>query len=159
MIRVEITSTGVTQALLRMDARIVRMSDHSNELEAATEIVYEATRQWYDGDGGGEWPQLAESTVNRKASQGYSDPERPLYASGNLYESATSSTGPLSFKMHPGPDSILIGVEWQNGGWQIPVLLSDGTSRMPARPIWPGHASTEYSEMRRKLTDLMMHRL
>jgi hypothetical protein len=119
---------------------------------------------WYDSDGGGTWPQLAESTVQRKASQGYSDPERPLFAEGNLYESATSPNGPYSFKMMAGMQSVVLGVDWSRGRWQIPVVHFYGTTDagrdhntvIPARPIWPSHDSAEYAEMRAAITVLML---
>ena len=161
---IEIASTGVTEALVRNNARIARLSNLEPELMAGTEAIYAATESWYDSQGDGSWPKLAPSTIASKVSQGYSDPERPLYAEGNLRESATSPNGPRSFRMLVGLQGVVIGVDWDRGGWQIPVVLSRGTDnagrdhnvRIPPRPIWPGHDSLEYGAMRAKITLLMM---
>jgi hypothetical protein len=66
------------------------LEDLAPELIAASDVIYEHTRQNFETRGDGGWPPLAESTVQRKTSQGYAEPDRPLYAEGNLFESATS---------------------------------------------------------------------
>lgn len=138
-------SEGATEIVQRMNARIARLHDMRPELIRAAEIVHEGTRQWYDSRGEGTWPELAESTIERKASAGYPEPERPLFAEGNLYESVTSLAGPYAFMVMPDDHTVVIGADWDEGGWQIPVVLSEGTenagaghnTRIPPRPIWP----------------------
>lgn len=119
---------------IRMEA----LRDMSFRLERATEVVYEHTRRRFEEQGGGEWPPLAESTVARKQSQGYSEPERILYAEGNLFESATSPYGPYSYRIIE-PLHAVIGIDWSESGVQIPTVLSEGNPErnLPARSIWP----------------------
>jgi hypothetical protein len=162
---IRLDTVGVTEALVRMDARIKRMSDPEPVLDAMSDRVYEATARWYDSDGAGTWPALAASTIARKTSRGSADPGRPLYDTGSLYQSATSPSGPYSFKMHPNPWEVVIGVDWALGGWQIPVVHFYGTQTagagnatvIPPRPIWPAHGSSDYAQMRVEMTELMMH--
>jgi hypothetical protein len=114
-------------------------------LMRAAEVVYDWTRQRFDQWGNGDWPPLAESTVQKKTQAGYAEPDRPLYAEGNLYESVTSQSGPYSVPIqivdNDEAQGIVISVDWEEGGWQIPTLLSVGTQQsggnLPARPIWP----------------------
>jgi hypothetical protein len=167
VLTIDVVSTGVTEALIRLNAKATRLSDLSPELEKATELVYSATRAWYDSDGGGRWPPLAASTIRSKQHRGSASPERPLYDTGKLYESATSPSGPYSFKMWTGLNAVVIGVDWERGGWQIPVVHFYGThtagrghsTTIPARPIWPDHDSMEYLTMRESLTELMLRGL
>lgn len=105
-------------------------------LAEAGKLVREATRQRFETRGFGEWPPLAESTVIRKQSLGYPDPARQLFAEGNLFESASSAHGPYSYTILE-PTFIIVGVDWSEGPWQIPVVLSEGNDRLPPRPIWP----------------------
>ncbi len=163
-IDLDVTTSGATSILVGLDARAKRLIDLEPELTEAMGVVYEATREWYDSDGEGEWPPLAASTVADKVSQGYADPERPLYADGNLYESATSPYGPYSFHLLAGLNGIVFGVDWARGRWQIPVVHFYGTSdagkdhnvRIPARPIWPRPGSASYLAMMDKLNELML---
>lgn len=132
---------GVDEAMLVLRQRMARLADMTIPLAKATGVVYEATRQHYETN---DWPPLAESTIARKASQGYAEPDRPLYAEGNLFESATSPSGPYSTVVHPTPHSVVLGIDWDVGGWQIPMVLSEGTQTagrghstvIPSRPIW-----------------------
>jgi hypothetical protein len=161
---ITIESVGATEIVLRAKTRAARLTDLTPELEAGTELIYEATRQWYDSAGDGTWPQLAESTIQRKASQGFAEPERILYAEGNLYESATSPSGPYSFRTTTGQNDVLIGVDWNEDGWQIPVVHYYGTDNagashnvhIPARPIWPAETSHEAEEMRLGIGELLL---
>jgi hypothetical protein len=135
-----ITSSGVTQAIASLDLHLAHLTDLSHRLEEASDVVYEETRHRFDTEGDGDWPQLAESTIAKKEAQGYGEPARILYAEGNLYESATSPAGPYSLRMHirtTGKQSIVMLVDFENGGWQIPTVLAEGNDRLPARPIWP----------------------
>jgi hypothetical protein len=134
--RVDITSIGATKILVGMTARMARLADLYPEMEQASELFYDETRAWYDSRGDGTWAPLAASTIAAKISQGRSDPGRPLYAEGNLRESATSASGPYSYRIIDHR-SVIMGVDWDVGGWQIPMILSYGDSRIPARPIWP----------------------
>lgn len=133
----KITTSGATQIDLRLSRRIAALRNLRPQLEEATLLVYEATRQRFDSGGDGEWPPLAESTVARKASQGAGEPEKILYEFGNLYESATSPSGPYSTQIFPTDHAVVIGVDWEEHGHQIPMVLSEGDGHVPARPIWP----------------------
>ncbi len=136
-----IRTAGVTQAAYRLDVVARRLGDMRPQLEAATLAVYEHTRQRFESAGDGEWPPLAESTVARKESQGYAEPQRELFATGNLFESATSPQGPYSNRLVTEHQAVIqvLGVGEDGGGDPelVPVYLSEGTDRMPARPIWP----------------------
>jgi hypothetical protein len=164
MTEIIVTSSGATEILVGLDARIAKLTDMDSLLESATDIVYDATEQWFESAGEGTWPELAESTVTSKATQGYSDPGKPLYAAGNLFQSVTSPNGPYSFRVHSSTSSISIGADWEEGGYQIPVVLSEGTDsagpahnvRIPARPIWPQHGSGAYSDMMSNIAKLML---
>jgi hypothetical protein len=136
MLRVQMKSARTTGAQRRVEMIASQLTDFRVPLAAAADYVREQTRQRFEARGFGEWPPLAESTVARKASQGYADPTRQLYASGNLFESVTSAHGPYSFTELTST-FVVIGVDWQVNGWQIPVVLSEGAGNIPARPIWP----------------------
>jgi hypothetical protein len=137
----EIKSTGGAQAIASLDLHAAHFGDLHSRLEAASDLVYERTRQRFDSEGDGEWPELSEATVAKKVSQGYGEPARILYAEGNLYESATSPMGPYSnriFDRSLGHESVAMLVDWENDGWQIGTVLAEGSDRgLPARPIWP----------------------
>lgn len=134
-------STGHSQAIALLEHHALVVEDMSARLDEASDYVYEATRHRFDTEGEGEWPELTEATVAKKVSQGYSEPERILYAEGNLYESATSPNGPYSQRFHhdtPGRQSVIMLVDWDLDGWQIPSVLAEGSPRgLPPRPIWP----------------------
>lgn len=161
---VEFQSTGATEIVLRNRARAAHLLDLTPELDQASDLVYEATREWFDSAGGGTWPQLAESTIAQKISQGAAEPERALYREGNLYESVTSPSGPYSFRHHPDGHSVAIGADWDQGGTQIPVVLSEGTDHagvgghtmIPARPIWPDEEGYEATRMRLAIGELFL---
>jgi hypothetical protein len=123
-------------------------------LQRAAQVVYDWTRQRFDQWGDGDWPPLAESTVTKKTQAGFAEPDRPLYAEGNLYESVSSEHGPYSVPLQFTDDDehheVVISVDWQEGGWQIPTLLSVGTDRMPARPIWPPTSDPAFMDDVRK---------
>ncbi len=141
---VTVKAYGTDEIVAAIDAKLARLADLTVPLTEATGIVYEQTRQHFESAGDGQWPPLAESTIARKASQGVAEPERALYASGNLFESATSPSGPYSTIEHPSPHSVVMGIDWDEDGWQIPMVLSQGTSTagrghhtvIPGRPIW-----------------------
>lgn len=141
MLRVQLRSTKTSGPQRRVDMIADRLTDFRVPLTEATAFVRERTRQRFEARGFGEWPVLAESTVVRKVSQGYPDPTRQLYATGDLFESVTSAHGPYSFTMMHDTWAA-IGVDWQSGGWQIPVVLSEGDDRIPARPIYPRDRAT-----------------
>jgi hypothetical protein len=104
-----------------------RLTNFEPALVKAAEYIREQTRQRFEMRGMGEWPPLAESTVERKVSQGAPYPEAPLRGmTGNLYESVTSAHGPYSYTVLE-PTFIVIGVDWNVGGWQIGAVLSEGT--------------------------------
>lgn len=133
-------ATGDRQIARSLESRALQMENLSTRLEKASDLIYEDTQHRFDTEADGEWPPLSESTVAKKASQGYGEPARALYATGDLYESATSPHGPFSQRIlvrNATEQQIIMLVDWDSDGWQIPVLLSEGDERLPARPIWP----------------------
>jgi hypothetical protein len=141
-------STGANQMLAALESRALHAEQMSGRLDKASDLIYQETAHRFDTEGDGIWPQLSESTVAKKESQGYGEPAQPLYAEGNLYESATSPNGPYSDRLHTdsvGTQQVIMLVDWENDGWQIPTVLSEGTDdagrshdvRIPSRPIWP----------------------
>jgi hypothetical protein len=137
----QITSSGASQALANLELYALSAESVHKRLERASDYIYEMTRQRFEEQGDGEWPELAESTVAKKESQGYSDPSRILFAEGNLFESATSPNGPYSLRVfidEPGHHTVSMIVDWDSDGWQIATVLAEGNDRgLPARPIWP----------------------
>lgn len=144
MLTVQLKPVNLTGPQRSIDLLASRLTDFRVPLAEAGAYVREQTRQRFEARGFGEWPPLAESTVLRKVSLSYPDPERQLFAEGDLFESATSPNGPYSYTILE-PTFIVIGVDWAEGPWQIPVVLSEGTNdagvnhnvKIPARPIWP----------------------
>lgn len=136
-----ITTSGVSQAIAAMSVRAGDDAHMHDRLERASDYVYEMTRQRMDEQGEGEWPPLADATVAKKASQGYSDPARILFADGNLFDSATSPNGPYSNRLfidEPGHHEVAMIVDWDSDGWQLGSVLAEGNDRgLPPRPIWP----------------------
>lgn len=163
MLLFELESTGATAIVLGLRRRVAEMDDMEVRLDAASDTVYETTRAWFDSRGEGKWPELAESTLRGKRRHRY--PEDPLVMTGALRDSATSPHGKYSFRLHPGIDDVVMGIDWERGGWQIPAVHfygthtagRDHTTTIPPRPIWPSHDSALYMEMRLKLRDLMFH--
>src|ERR1700729_2375132 len=118
-------STGASQMVARLELLAVHAEEISDRLDKASDLIYGETAHRFDTEGDGTWPPLAESTVTKKESQGYGEPAKPLYAEGNLYESATSPNGPYSARLHTdsaGTQQVVMLVDWENDGWQIPVV-------------------------------------
>lgn len=155
MARVVVETHGVTQALLRNRERIVHLEDLSLELEHAAGEVRHATQQWFDSQGEGSWPELAEATIAQKQALGVDSPETPLVRWGLLRDSLISPTGPYSFTLR-GHDWIGVGVDWAENGWQIAVVLSEGDATHPARHIWPPQESAESVRMRTSIGELLL---
>lgn len=154
--RIVVESVGATQILVRNRARIARLKDLSTELDAAQKVFYGAEESWFDSKGNGTWPELAESTIRSKTAMGVSEPDRPLVAFGSLRSSVTSSSGPYSFVHRLSPYEIVIGANWDIGGWQIPTVLSEGDATHPARHIWPSHESEDAVRMRASIGELLL---
>lgn len=74
---------------------------------------------------GDPWEHLAASTVRSKRSKGYLTPEWPLVATGDMMASATSSEGPFS-EGETLESEAWLGVDWEENGYQIPVLHQEG---------------------------------
>lgn len=148
MLTVQLTHADMEGPQRTVSLIASRLTDFRVPLAEGAKLVREATRQRFESRGLGEWPPLAEATVMRKAALNLSDPPRQLFASGDLFESATSANGPYSYTVLE-PTFVVIGVDWSEGPWQIPVVLSEGTSdagvqhnvHIPARPIWPASAT------------------
>ncbi len=141
-------STGANQMLATLELHALHAEQVSERLDKASDLIYQETAHRFDTEADGTWPQLSESTVAKKESQGYGEPAKPLFSEGNLYESATSPNGPYSERLHTdsaGTQRVVMLVDWGNDGWQIPVVLSEGTEdagrshdvHIPSRPIWP----------------------
>jgi hypothetical protein len=141
-------TVGATQMLATLDAQIAHLAGLDARLDKASDLVYQETAHRFDTEADGEWSGLTESTIAKKESQGYGEPAQALYAEGNLYESATSPNGPYSDRLHidsATAKQVVMLVDWENDGWQIPVVLSEGTEtagvdhniEIPIRPIWP----------------------
>lgn len=81
----------------------------------------------FDTEGRGEWAELAPSTIERKATEGY--PSKILQATEALYDSLTGGLGAAGHVEHITEDEILYGttVPWAQ-------YHQSGTSKMPARP-------------------------
>jgi hypothetical protein len=145
---IKVTSMGFTQIQLGLDRRIAALRDMRPQLEAAAEVVYAATRERFDSRGNGQWAPLADSTVARKTAGGAVQPDRVLFEMGDLYESATSPTGPYSSMVLPTDHAVVLAINWEEDGYQIPQVLSQGAGdggafpgrgkwHIPPRPIWP----------------------
>ena len=143
-----LASSGGTQMIAALELHAMHVENMAARLEKASDFLYEETAHRFDTEANGTWPPLAESTVAKKESQGYGEPAKALYAEGNLYESATSPYGPYSERLYvhsEGSQRIVMLVDWENDGWQIPPVLSEGTetagvghkTTIPSRPIWP----------------------
>jgi hypothetical protein len=134
-----------TAALALIDHVVRNLAGMRPALEEVVAAVYDRTREHLDawGQDGGSmlfaWPPLADSTVAHKQAAGYPEPMRPLYETGALYESATSPDGPYSFQVIDHQRAV-IGIDWDEDGWQIPYLHQYGTihdgGNLPARPIF-----------------------
>ena len=145
--------------MLKAKWEAARLENLRPEVDAAIDLLYDETRSWMDSQGYGSWPALADSTVESKISQGLAEPSRPLFAYGNLYESATSAHGPYSYRVDV-PGGAVIGVDWAEGSWQIPMVLAYGAGpggrfpqgrhsaawHIPPRPIWPEGARVDLLE-------------
>lgn len=127
-------------------------------LEEATNLLYRFTREKFDTLGAGDWAPLAESTIIRKESQGFPDPERPLFASGDLYESATSPYGPYSVLLIE-EGRALVQVDWDKDGIQIPTLHSQGAENLPQRRIWPSMDEPIGDALALAIRELLMGRV
>ena len=153
--QIEISVARVTRSLEKMDKR----------LEASADVVRKYTAQRFEARGFGEWPELAPATIQAKERTGADDPERQLFETGGLMDaittpggSGTTPDGPSGWQVvdsSPGGFSrVAFGVDWDNGGWQIPVLLDAGDGvRLPARPIWP--TGSEADRMKAEIADVL----
>lgn len=156
---------GMSVIMEAVDAHVAHLASINLLMEEAAEIVYAATKVWMESSGDGSWAKLAPSTVEAKTSQGALEPERILYFWGNLYESATSKTGPNSFYT-PAPDGVVFGVDMEKRGYQVAEVLAMGSDatgpahneHLPARPIWPPLTSMMGQEIAAQIADLLLGR-
>lgn len=136
---ITIREQGRQGIVAEIDALEHALQSLAPALLAATDQIYEHARQNFETRGDGGWPQLADATIQRKAAQGYAEPDRPLYAEGNLFESATSPAGKYSLR-YVSDHQAVVGVDWSENGVQIPPVLSAGNiaegGNIPARPIY-----------------------
>ncbi len=154
MFDVEIVHDGWPGIAMKLGALEHSLADMHTSLEAAVELVYEHEREWFDTWGRTpgidsysvspqgstspiqqQWKPLAPSTIAQKTRRGNPQPSRPLYATGELMRSATSPSGEHS-RLYIGSNQAVIGINWEQDGHQIPVLLDEGTEHMAARPIF-----------------------
>jgi phage gpG-like protein len=83
-------------------------------------------RELFDTEGRGEWPELAPSTLERKAALGY--PPTILQATGELYADLAGGDGPHHVE-HVTEDEVVYGTTNPKA-----ARHQSGTTRMPARP-------------------------
>lgn len=163
MFQFDMPSEGATQIMVGLDARATSLEATDAKMEMMEQVVYETTESWFDTHGEGRWPPNAPSTLASKRRKGQG--ADPLVATGDFKDSATSAHGPHSFEMRVS-DGVAFGVDWENGGWQIPVVQFYGTHNagashdvtIPARPAWPAHDSVAYTDMREKMRMVMFGR-
>lgn len=140
MSRITYEVRGGDRIVVGIKQRVEHLASMSVLMQKAAGFVYAGTEEWFNSEGEGSWPQLADTTIAKKSSQGSMEPSRPLFDSGNLYESVISPHGPYSY-MVPMFDGVVLGITWQTPA----TALARGTTRsgaghntvIPARPIWP----------------------
>jgi hypothetical protein len=91
---------------------------------------YAIEREWFDTAAYGSWPALKESTVAEKQSKGYRQPDRILYASGDLRRSATSPNGRWSGHVY------MDHVATFEIRWAPAVYHQIGAGNLPERKIF-----------------------
>jgi phage gpG-like protein len=81
----------------------------------------------FDTEGRGEWPELAETTKERKALAGY--PAKILQATEALYDSLAGNLSAVGHVERITEEEVVYGttIPWAR-------YHQDGTARMPARP-------------------------
>lgn len=126
MLTVKMTHSSTDGAQRHVQMVASHLVDFSPVLAEAGKLIREETRMRFEARGFNEWPALSESTVARKIAKGYSQPTRQLYGEGDLFESATSAHGPHSYTVLTS-HRIIVGVDWQQNGWQLAAVLSEGT--------------------------------
>ena len=81
----------------------------------------------FETEGRGEWPELAQTTLERKAQQGY--PSKILQATEALYDSLSGGLGAAGHVERITESEIVYGTTDPKAGFH-----QEGTSQMPARP-------------------------
>lgn len=160
--QVDFYSAGSGAIIDSVDAHLAHLDNLNVLMTEAEGLVREATKHWMDSEGEGSWPRLSPHTEANRAAQGL-EPTRPLYAYGNLYDSATTDHGPYSKSIHVN-DGVELNIEWIKDGYNIAEVLSRGTARagkkdrtkIPPRPIWPPIHSVIGMTLQRELGELFL---
>lgn len=165
---------AVDFAVVDVDTHIVGLADakaqlhwmehaleHMHEpLEGIVDDIHRQTLAQFASEGGllgDPWAPLDPSTVQDKTRQGDLFPGWPLVATGEMMDSASSSTGPFSVGETLEHEAWL-SLDWERDGWNIPLLQQlgveprqvtqhrhhkDGTPytvtywwHLPSRPFW-----------------------
>jgi hypothetical protein len=119
---------GWTAAEARLHAMERALENMHDPLEGIVGDVHRHTLEQFASWGdvsGTPWEPLAASTIREKEAHHYPAPGWPLVATGALMASATTSEGPFS-EGEVLEQEAWLGVDWEEGGYQIPVLHQEG---------------------------------
>lgn len=116
---------GRDEAQQRLHTMEAALADMRGPLREIVSEMYAHTKEWMDSWGDGTYDPLSPSTIADKMRLHYDDPARPLFATGELLESASTPAGP--FSAHDVYEhEAWIGVDWERDGWNIPALHQEG---------------------------------
>jgi hypothetical protein len=161
IVDIETHCLGLDRMQARLDEMIAAFDDMAPPIRKIEDDMYAHTAEWMSSSGDGSYAPLEESTIRNKIRMGYPDAGKPLFASGALFESASTPVGPYSVHDVARTEGF-IAVDWERDGWNIAALhqygvgeelvtqhrhrtLKDGTREeytvtfpwhLPARPIF-----------------------
>lgn len=125
------TLLGNDLFITELNGLVMRAADWAPAFEAIEESFYNIEARWFSTEGQGSWPDLADTTLDRKAYIGGAG--GILYRTGDLSISLTQKGGAGSIieDGFSGPAPMLFM------GTDIPYAIyhQDGTNHMPARPV------------------------
>lgn len=151
---------GATRAIASLDMMDHALDDMHGVLEGIVSDIHRQTLTQFASEGaalGDPWTPLDPSTVAEKEHEGAPFPDWPLVRTGEMMDSATSSSGPYSVGDTLEHEAWL-SLDWERDGWNIPLLQqmgvpwrsvtarrhrADGTVHLvtymwhlPSRPFW-----------------------
>jgi hypothetical protein len=122
VIDVESFCLGLHEADARLESMFAALEDMHVPIREIEEDMYAHTAEWMDSSGEGSYTPLEESTIRNKIRMGYPDAGKPLFASGALFESASTPAGPYSTDVEVMRMEGTLGVDWEKDGYNIALL-------------------------------------
>lgn len=145
----------------RFRRRLDRIRQVLNNLQPffrseGSRIVYNEIREAFDSEGYGAWPPLDIDYARRKQRLA---PGKPILQFSGAYFRAATRQNALGSRRRVRRNSLEIGVDERRFRGGYPEFLEEGTSRMPARPVFGSAGPRVKSKIVDALCDYVFKRI